>query len=65
MSLVCAYILKRILFKNSDIKTTLLFLVNIIVNTECQHSQHNFAGHVYVLLILFLFFKRHLSPTDI
>ena len=29
--------------KNSELKITLL-LVNIIVNTECQHSQNNAAG---------------------
>ena len=29
-------------FKNSESKITLL-LVNIIVNTECQHNQNNAA----------------------
>ena len=29
--------------KHSELNITLL-LVNIIVNTECQHSQHNAAG---------------------
>ena len=29
--------------KNRELKITLL-LVNIIVNTECQHSQNNAAG---------------------
>ena len=31
--------------KNSESKITLL-LLNIIVNTECQHSQNNAAGIV-------------------
>ena len=30
--------------ENSELKITLL-LLNIIVNTECQHSQNNAAGH--------------------
>ena len=33
----------HVLFKISEIKVTLL-LVNIIVNTECQHSQNFVAG---------------------
>ena len=33
----------HVLFQNSELKITLL-LVNIIVNTECHHSQNNTAG---------------------
>ena len=29
--------------KNSELKITLI-LINIIVNTECQHSQNSAAG---------------------
>ena len=50
LSLVCAHnisdVIKcmyKIYSKNSELKITLL-LVNIIVNTECQHSQNNAAG---------------------
>ena len=42
-----------ILFLNSELRITLLF-VNIIVNTECQHSKHSSAG----LYVFFSFYFR-------
>ena len=41
------------MFKNSELKITLLF-VNIIVNTDCQHSKHNSAW----LYVIFSFYFR-------
>ena len=42
--------------KNSELKIALL-LVNIIVNTECQHSQNSAVG-LYMCLVSCRCFKR-------
>ena len=46
--------------KDSELKTTWL-LVNIIVNTECQHSQISAAG----LYNPFLVYCRELAPSTV
>ena len=60
---VCAYnifdVIKCVYYFKKGVQITLL-LVNIIANTECQHSQNNAAG-LYVSLSLqsHVFYVRH------
>ena len=46
--------------KNSELKIALL-LINIIVNTECQHSHHSAAG----LYNAFNVYCRELAPSTV